>query len=214
MKVEWFDLNNSIIGSGTTLDELDVVNAPKETWIPLTGMSAAPGGAVTGRIVFSVSKYDDGNMGFAFFDNASVFGALVGVTYKNWTNENVIACEPLDDFDHDLVVCLDEYAFNLNPTNSNRQILTPETGIKGIPFFSLSDDGINSRFSVEFLRRRFADDLVYSVEVSSNMTDWSDITKDDYKSYIDNSWERVITDDPIPFYSAGKARFIRVKVAK
>jgi sialate O-acetylesterase len=208
LQVEWLDSTNGLIGSTVTLDQFDFAVDPEDTWIELTGSAAAAGGAAAGRIVLCVKNAGTGSGGFGFFDNASVIGALDGITYENWTIENGIAENPIDDGDS--ATLLEEYAFNLDPRAADGHVMLPGIGTNGLPYWEISTpEGL----TVEYLRRTPPTDLTYTVQFSNDLlAGWVNASSTESVTPINANWERVMVDDPVLIESATN-RFGRVTVS-
>ena len=208
LQVEWYDAQNTPIGSAIVLDQADNATAPIGTWFELGGNAIAPGNATTGRIRL-MCLAGTGDVDSYFFDNASVVGSLPGITFENWATEKG-AGAPLDDDDLDYVLNLEEYAYNLDPSVADGQIVVPAVGTQGLPYVSFT----NAQLQVEYLRRKEAGDLTYNVQISTNLVDWMDIATTASVSIIDAEWERVVENDPMLADNAPTARFIRIQIQK
>ena len=84
------------------------------------------------------------------------------------------------------------------------------TGTQGLPYISFAGDHLQ----VEYLRRKEADDLAYTVQISTNLVDWTASSITTSISNIDGEWERVIKIDPVLADDAATARFIRIQIQK
>ncbi len=210
LHVEWYNSAGNPIGASVLLDQADNSTDPSGSWFELNGSPVAPGDAVTGRIRLIIINNGGPDNDSYFFDNASVIGALHGITYENWAAEKNTAA-PLGDEDRDLTSNLEEYAYNLDPAVADRQIMVPATGILGLPCISFSGEHLQ----VEYLRRKEADDLEYIVQISTNLlSEWISISETISVESIDGEWERVIESDLVPAGDAVTARFIRMRVKK
>lgn len=90
-----------------------------------------------------------------------------------------------------------KFAFNLNPTESitgSARILTPGTGLAGLPSITRIGAGATARLRVEYIRRILAPGLSYSVEFSSTMGAWTAVTGG-MMTPINTEWERVVVED-------------------
>ncbi|MEO5714035.1 MAG: choice-of-anchor tandem repeat GloVer-containing protein [Luteolibacter sp.] len=61
---------------------------------------------------------------------------------------------PLGDLDHDGVINLFEYAFNMNPLASGYGLLEPGSGTGGLPIALITNDGATRRLEIEYVRRK------------------------------------------------------------
>ena len=94
----------------------------------------------------------------------------------------------------DGVTNLEKYAFNMDPTVSSRTILTPTTGTEGLPYIMV-DSLLGDALSVEYIRRRNATDLLYSVYFGDEPGVDDGVSRSESVSTIDDDWERVIVQD-------------------
>jgi subtilisin-like proprotein convertase family protein len=139
-------------------------------------------------------------------------------TLAEWkTQQGIGDVDSKSDDDGDSATLLEEYAFNLLPAINDYHILTPGTGTSGLPHITIDQDlgGATApfRLRVEFIRRRRAPHLQYTVQFASGLADldWTDAMGEEVVSLIDSSWERVVVEDT--FSSATEdGRFGRVKV--
>ena len=206
LHVKWFDASSNVVESAL-LDQANNASDPYGVWFELDGSAVAPDNAATGRIQLIVDNTNGDNDSY-FFDNASVVGPLEGITFENWAIGKSIG-EPLDDGDLDRALNLEEYAFNLDPSVPDWRILVPTIGNQGLPYISLT----NAHLQVEYIRRKETDDLTYSVQISTNLTDWTTNSITTSISSINAEWERVVEIDPIPANDAS-TRFIRIQTIK
>ncbi len=214
LEVEWLDSTNGPIGVAILLDQEDKAADLPGTWFELSGSATAPDNAAKGRIRL-ICTAGIGDVDSYFFDNASVMGALDGITFENWALENPEAGALLDDGDLDGANNLEEYAFNLDPAIVDGQVMIPGTGAAGLPYVSFAGSGATARLQVEYLRRKEAADLEYIVQVSTNLlNEWISTVVTTSVESVDGEWERVIEIDPVPAGDAATARFIRIQVQK
>jgi hypothetical protein len=108
----------------------------------------------------------------------------------------------------DGVANLIKFAANLDPTRVHLPTLVSGTGTYGLPLVTVTIAG-TPRLQVEFLRRRNATGLSYTVQFSDSLVSWVTSTATPVVSPIDSNWERVVVVDTVP---ATLRRFARVKV--
>lgn len=112
----------------------------------------------------------------------------------------------------DGVANLLKFAFNMNPFLADISTLTPggnETA--GLPLVTvMEDNGSEPVLVIEFLRRKNSG-LVYTPQVSTNLSDWEPVTADPTVIDIDSDWERVIVEAPLD--PAAKQAFGAVSVS-
>lgn len=112
---------------------------------------------------------------------------------------------PTADGDGDQISLLEEYAYNLDPTAFDQQLLTPGSGTSGLPSMRLVGD----RLQIEFLRRRSDPNLTYTPQFGATLPDgFSDATEPEVVSHIDLNFERVIVQDSATTATHG-VRFVR-----
>ena len=117
---------------------------------------------------------------------------------------------PDADPNHDGVVNLLHFAFNLAPFDNGSVILQPGTGTFGLPTSRVVDLG-GRRLVVEYIRRKASTDpgVTYTAQFTGTLGSWQNSTTLEIVESIDATWERVIVQDHI----AGSARrFVRVQV--
>lgn len=118
------------------------------------------------------------------------------------------------DSDADGNPLLLEYAFNLDPTVSDRQSLIPGTGIASSPVMTLVQNGEDEFLQLEFIRRKSGTNpqITYIPEINDSLDPltWTTMTGEQVTS-IDQTWERVIVTDPVSVESESR-RFGRVRV--
>lgn len=110
---------------------------------------------------------------------------------------------PTADPDSDGIPNLLEYAFNLNPTQSNAS---------GLPVTAMQ----NGYLTISFVQRTPPTDINYSVQVSDDLLNWNSgaaYTTPISITPIDASTQSVIMRDNVPIDTASK-RFIRVNVTR
>ncbi|NBB80562.1 MAG: hypothetical protein GVY36_14150 [Verrucomicrobia bacterium] len=118
------------------------------------------------------------------------------------------------DSDQDGIPLLLEYAFNLNPTLSDRKTLEPPTGTAGLPATRLVSDGQHSALRLEYIRRKASTNpqISYFAEFTSDLNSeaWVVQTAETVTS-IDDTWEHVVVDDTVSTAVADR-RFGRVRI--
>lgn len=120
---------------------------------------------------------------------------------------------PLADFDADGIVNLLEFALNLEPGFNAQTIMTPETGLSGLPCVRLENISGADHVTVEFVRRTSGSGsgLTYTPQFSSDLDDWQAVGSETVEP-INSRWERVKSVDPQTTNSDAK-RLARVKVS-
>jgi hypothetical protein len=82
LMVEWYDASLQLIGSAIQLDQVAPadVGPNSEVWVPMAGQATAPAGAVTGRILFTLTNETGASptQKQCLFDNASVQSSAEG----------------------------------------------------------------------------------------------------------------------------------------
>jgi len=109
-----------------------------------------------------------------------------------------------------------KFAFNLDPTQSvtgAARILTPGTGLAGLPNITPIGSGPTTRLRMEYIRRIAAPGLSYSAEFSSTLAgagNWTTVTGGTVTPILNTQWERVVVEDTSG--AGSPVRFGRVKV--
>jgi len=135
--------------------------------------------------------------------------------YEQWaTGHGVDGTEAsqLADEDQDGIAKLLEFAFNLNPSVSDRAIFDPgEIPGSGLPRMITSPGAPTGQLlSLQYLRRKGVAGLEYHPQFGSLLDDFADASSTPVVESIDAAWERVTIPDP---GGAGPARrFGRVVV--
>ncbi|MES2658670.1 MAG: hypothetical protein V4689_08625 [Verrucomicrobiota bacterium] len=121
---------------------------------------------------------------------------------------------PLADFDADGIANLLEFALNLEPGFNAQTIMTPVTGLSGLPVVRLENISGANHVTIEFVRRTAGSGagLTYTPQFSSDLDDWQTIGSETVVS-INPRWDRVKVVDPETTTSEVK-RFARLKVAQ
>lgn len=121
---------------------------------------------------------------------------------------------PGADPDQDGVSNLLEFAFNLDPTFPEPVVLTPASGVRGLPSIRLENAGGSQRLTVEYVRRTAASGsgVTYAAQFAGDLAagDWATNTAETVTA-INARWERVKVADPVAA-GAAPARFARVQV--
>ncbi|QHI70120.1 chondroitinase family polysaccharide lyase [Tichowtungia aerotolerans] len=138
----------------------------------------------------------------AMADQINSFNAWLG--YYGLSNISTSA-----DSDKDTVTDLQEYAFNLNPAKSDRQVLVPDIGTSGLPFIGV-DTCAEPILNVTYLRRKDAPNLSYTVEFCNDLVsnNWEPATSIETITLINSVWEQVKISDSVtnPLCRFGRVR--------
>lgn len=117
------------------------------------------------------------------------------------------------DPDGDGVANLLEFAFNLDPTFAEQAVLTPDTGVRGLPSIRVEAGGGSQHLTVEYVRRTAASNsgITYAAQFTGDLTNaaWHS-TATETVTAINARWERVKATDAGP---VNAARFARVQVS-
>ena len=148
-------------------------------------------------------------------------GSLSGESYGAWQRLYFSPAQigapattgPLADYDGDGISNLLEFALNLDPTFSERAILLPDTGLRGLPSVRLETISGNDRLTIEFVRRTggSGSGLTYMPEFSSNLATWQQVGTETITP-INARWERVKIVDSLTTLVA-VTRFARLRVS-
>ncbi|MBN8458818.1 MAG: DUF2271 domain-containing protein [Verrucomicrobia bacterium] len=145
--------------------------------------------------------------------NLTGSGAVPLSPFESWIATSGLAPElrapQLSPFG-DGVTNLQKFAFNLDPSKADsRKLVAGAGGTAGLPSVTTGANGV---IHIEFIRRKAATapGVVYRVEVSSDLTNWFDLTHLAAAVSINETWERVTVDDIPP--AGGGLRFARVRV--
>ncbi|MEM6885337.1 MAG: TIGR03769 domain-containing protein, partial [Verrucomicrobiota bacterium] len=119
------------------------------------------------------------------------------------------------DAEGDGVDIRQEYAFNLNPTISDRHTMTRDTGTSGLPIGWVEAASGSDRLHIQFLRRKSATNpqIQYIVEFNDNAGDeqgWVAANTETTGS-INDVWERVTVTDS-ESVATKSSRFARVRI--
>ena len=147
-------------------------------------------------------------------------GSLAPESFSQWLHwyytpaqlANPAVSGPLADSDGDGISTLLEYAFNLDPTYSESVIMTPGTGLRGLPVVSTASGTGGNYLTVEFVRRTASGgaDVIYTPQFSDDLINWYNVGTESVTS-INSRWDRVVITDAVPTTSNSR-RFARVKV--
>ena len=117
-------------------------------------------------------------------------------TWADWADSMGLqqaAALPLSNPAGDGIVNLLKYAFNLDASRDDTEVLRPGTGTKGLPQIAPSQGGQFLRF--EFIRRRISSSqLIYEIQTSTDLLEWDTSAGDVTTVPIDANWERVIAE--------------------
>ena len=109
-----------------------------------------------------------------------------------------------------------KYAFNIDPSLDGHITLLPSSGSSGLPYVSRQAIG-TGRLTIEYLRRKSATDISYTVQFSENLSSppaagsWAASVSEVSVTEIDADWERVIVED-LAIHDNFPNRFVRVKI--
>ena len=107
------------------------------------------------------------------------------------------------------------YAFHLPPFPDQAVVMSPATGIRGLPSFTVQGSGSGRRLRLEFLRRKNpGNGLIYRPQFGATMATngaggWTDAAITIPAVSINDDWERVVVLDPV---TGAGPRFGRVVV--
>jgi hypothetical protein len=89
-----------------------------------------------------------------------------------------------------------KYAFNLNGSDADRHPLPPGSGTSGLPPFTISGNAPACVFRTEYVRRKDSG-LTYQPMISEDLRSFNPMTGTEAISPIDDTWERVVMEQPI-----------------
>lgn len=126
------------------------------------------------------------------------------------------AVDATADDDKDSSPLLLEYAFGMDPTDSDAVQMSADGLLPGMPRVTLAGAGNTARLRVTYLRRRGVSDLAYAVEFANNIVNavpdgWTPATGTPTVTPVDEMWELVSVEDHESLGTRPK-RFARVKV--
>lgn len=118
---------------------------------------------------------------------------------------------PTADEDEDGVSLLEEYTFNLNPTESDHQVLAPGTGTSGLPFPRFDEN----RLHLEYVRRIGDNSLTITPQFSGTLDvdGFTAATGTETVTPINDNYERVVISDTITT-DTEQRRFGRLLIAR
>ncbi len=121
---------------------------------------------------------------------------------------------PLEDPDLDGVTNLMEFALNLDPTFGEPVVMTPGTGVRGLPICRLENLAGADRLTIEFVRQTAGSGggLTYPVEYSSDLSVWEAVGTESV-TVLNSRWERVKRSDSLSTTNTAK-RFVRLRVSQ
>lgn len=167
-------------------------------------LTPAAAGAKTAALHIASDDPDENPFGI------TLSGALIETTtMASWAESFGLTGDealPTADGDGDQISLLEEYAYNLDPTAFDQQLLTPGSGTSGLPVLRLVGD----RLQIEFIRRRSDPNLNYSPQFGAALPDgFADATESEIVAGIDLNFERVVVNDSATTVTHG-ARFGRL----
>ena len=117
------------------------------------------------------------------------------------------------DPDGDGLINLVEYALNLNPTQSDRNLLDSLNGSSGLPIPTIVENNDGSILAIEYMRRKGADEITYQPEFGSRLINgsWSSESGQETVTNINADWERVRVED-VDGSSTNNSRFGRLRL--
>ena len=117
------------------------------------------------------------------------------------------------DPDGDGLINLVEYALNLNPTQSDRNLLDSLNGSSGLPIPTIIENNNGSILAIEYMRRKGADEITYQPEFGSRLINgsWSSESGQETVTNINADWERVRVED-VDGSSTNNSRFGRLRL--
>ena len=192
---------SSDLADWVNLIGLAVVTSIDETWERLVVEDVPPPGARDRFARVSVSMNPDGTVPETPFSlwmaAAGVPSDLAGATQS-----------PQQDGVPNLV----KFAFNLDPTRPDlRHLAVGANRPVGLPGMVR----VEGKLRIEFVRRKAATNpgITYTPQFSSTLNSWTDFTGPPTSvTSMDQTWERVVVDDPQAAGSA--ARFGRLKISE
>ena len=122
---------------------------------------------------------------------------------------------PLSDFDGDGIGNLLEFALNLDPTFSERAVMLPGNGLRGLPRVRVESISGEDRVTIEYVRRTSASGagIICTPQFSSGLNDWA-ATGTESVVPINPRWERVkVMDSAVASISSKRFARLRVELA-
>lgn len=129
--------------------------------------------------------------------------------YEDWAEGAGLIGErtgPQDIYYKDGVENLLKYSFNMSTAGPDTTVLTAG-GASGLPMVTLVP-GTTRKLRLEYVRRKNSG-LIYTPEHATRLDDFQPMTATPTVTSIDDSWERVVVEQP----ASGDAAFARVKVS-
>lgn len=155
-------------------------------------LDAASIGAFSGSVTVNSNDSDEAAFDFP------VTGIVQNAPFHNWAASSGLSganLAPTANPAGDGVENLLKYAFNMDPTMSDVDELTPGSGTSGLPTYDTTGSGASSFFRYEFIRR-IGSGLIYSPKKSSDLLNWPNLTSTPTVTPIDANWERVVHLEP------------------
>lgn len=120
--------------------------------------------------------------------------------YEAWvTGYGLSGSDKLEtaDPDHDGILNIVEYAFNMRPDQPDNVVLTPATGTNGLPCWTLSSSNGGRLLTLEYVKRKDDSNLTYNVKFCGNLPDgtWQAPTSTATVTSINATWDRVHIKD-------------------
>lgn len=184
----------------------------------LTTRALAPGAVTTLQVVFAPTRqgtrgadvFVSSNDAYATLFTSELLGEGVGVAYQDWRTSHFTADElanaaisgPTADPDGDGVNNLLEYAFGLDPTDTSRD---------GLPAMSTTRVDGADYLAISFTRLKISGDLIYTVEASSDLANWSALAPAAQNVVDHGDTETVVARDTVAVGTVPR-RFLRVRV--
>jgi hypothetical protein len=151
----------------------------------------------------AVTSVNNSTLGTATFDNVQITGTSGAVSgtsalFANWAEGHSLggpALDPMAAPANDGIANLLKFAFNMDPTLADAQMLTPGSGTSGLPVYGVSGSGAASIFRIEFVRR-IGTGLEYRPKKSTDLMAWENLNSTATVTPIDADWERVVHEEP------------------
>lgn len=155
-------------------------------------LDASGSGTFSGSVVISSNDTDEASFDFP------VTGTVQDAAFQGWASTSGLSGPDLGLMANpagDGIVNLLKYAFNMDPTVPDVDMLATGTGTAGLPVYGRSGSGATSFFHIEFIRRT-GGGLIYTPKKSTNLTTWVNLTSTPTVTSIDANWERVVHEEP------------------
>lgn len=192
---------SSDLASWVNLIGLAVVTSIDETWERLVVEDVPPAGDRIRFARVSVSMNPDGTVPETPF-SLWMFAAGVPSNFAG----------AMQSPQQDGVPNLVKFAFNLDPTGPDvRRLVVGANSPAGLPGMVY----VAGKLRIEFIRRKATSQpgITYTPQFSSDLGSWTDFAgAPTAVTSMDQTWERVVVDDPQPTGSA--ARFGRLKISE